>query len=488
MIIAKHRYNNKSNYLNLTAIQANAFGIVLDTSALPIGYFPFNVTIPGAQSVTVNSLFTVTHGALVFPGKNDIPNSPIVKNPSYQYAYDNWNNQLYQINTLNNKTAYINNIDNKTTQVTQPAVDVLNEDGTTNTNINPITITGFDIRSNRIGVIRPNGNAVNNPVNNTEGFQLDEAAQLVADILADGTYADRNVFDTLGRITTRITKVDSNNNQYVLVYDHRNNVIQETYPTGSIWRYAYNEINRRYLQTDPSPESIYYDYDFNANISANYLPGGEVTTMDYERNHKTIKIKYPTVDNNDNMSQFWYLDYFGDAVLEYNQTTFNNNGWITETTQSYSTDSNTNTTFDTFYPDGQPSNQTTNYVQSGITDTLNDIQFALFDDFQLMSMGGSRRLANGDSSNYSSTQKYYDSNGIVSAQSGINCAQGYNPDNYLLGTSVLITSYDGFILSRYELLGVNSDAPLLHITLPNLFMIILIMQWPFIRFITPVWK
>ena len=303
--------------IKITPIQVTSQSIVLDTSKFLPGYYPFTIKQTETPSKTYfNSVFTVIQNGMVFPGHDEGVTAPVTYNPYYQYGLDNWNNYVYQIDTEFNKTTYVNTVFDKASLMTQPPVLLLDSDYKNGQMVSPITATSYDIKGQRIAITRPNGNSAN-PIPNTEGFVLDESGQMTADILADGIYADRFIYNAISQATARIIRVDGKDYNYSMDYDHRNNVVSLLYPTGKNWTYIYNEVNRRFEQTDAMKCKIYYDYDFMGNIVANYMPMGEVTLMEYERNNKPIKISYPDSPAGSNVSQGWRRDYLGYPVAEY---------------------------------------------------------------------------------------------------------------------------------------------------------------------------
>lgn len=273
----------------LTPTDITPEGIVLDVTLLANGCYPYSV---GDYK---NLQFNIGRGSTVYPSDN-YPTShnqvllpadfPKILHPIRHFKHDAWRNIIYYQDALGNVTTKKYNFRNQEIEMIQPTVLVTSEDNK-KTIGNPITQQGFNQRGMLIG----KSSLKDTTTKVTTGYLLDEAGHMEREVLADGLIAHYSVFDALGRETRY---QNARGNWWQKNYDHRDNLIRFTYPSGRRFQtFSFNEIGKLSVSNDAEGRIRHLNYDEMHYKSAEFEPLGGMTSYINERHGYTIRVVYP---------------------------------------------------------------------------------------------------------------------------------------------------------------------------------------------------
>ncbi|HEX2549204.1 MAG TPA: hypothetical protein VHM20_05190, partial [Gammaproteobacteria bacterium] len=217
--------------------------------------------------------------------------------PSRSYQYDRWNNVIKEINSLGFQTDYAFNSLDKMTQCIQPETDVYFEN-MTQSRVRPTAQHAYNERGFEIGIMDANAHVT--------GFILDNAGNILKNILPDGTIEETTIFDSLNRPTHLI---DARNKVTQYFYNSKSQVTAQRYPSGRLIQYEYDERDNRVSYCDPADNTWRYNYDLQGNMIERFMPLGQATQVSYDRNHVKIAEVNP-----DNSKMTWDTDYFGNIL------------------------------------------------------------------------------------------------------------------------------------------------------------------------------
>lgn len=272
---------------SLASNVADAPGVVIDVTSMFLpGIYPCSIG-------EISTSFSVgDQGLLFYIGQGT--NTNIAMQPRRVSQYDAWNNKIYDQDALNNVTLSTYTYRNKLASLLQPAVPVINENGTSTT-LQPLTTYGYNQCGYLLGVCDAN--------NHTQGYSVDAAGQQQTKILASGVTNYTQVFDALGRIPYYY---DSRGMLTTKTYNRLNQVLTSSSPLGNVTAYLYDEQNRRRMQSLPGGLVYLYNYDPLSNLQSAYQPQDQLTTYTYDHNHLLLEQYNP-----DESSQIWSRNYGG---------------------------------------------------------------------------------------------------------------------------------------------------------------------------------
>lgn len=267
--------------------------IIIDVTGMTAGSYPYSY-------MSNKSEFIISSGGPVYNSHSDTSTTEETVIPSHQYQYDRWDNITVEKNSMGHTTTMTYSARNHLLSKIAPQVTVVNENGT-EAKVNPTTYYGTNVRGFAIGTTDANGH--------TEAYIIDAAGQQIEFIEADGTRAQKNIYDTLGR---SIQRIDARNQIWYQEYNRDNKVRITISPNSIKTIYEYDEQGNRSAQIIPKDAAgtntiaYHYNYDPLNNVIESYLPLGQVTRYTYERNHQLI-----SQINADAKSLSWQRNYFG---------------------------------------------------------------------------------------------------------------------------------------------------------------------------------
>ncbi len=221
--------------------------------------------------------------------------------PTHSYHYDRWNNITQEIDSSNHAIDYTYNHHDQPILRVQPETTVVDEHGSS-FRMRPSKSYGYDRKSRNIGSTDANLH--------THGQVLDEAGQVICEILADGTRDNTYCFDALGSI---ISITDANNNTITYQYDKLANVIAEFHPLPNYNKqYEYDQLQHRISDSNIIGHKTRYNHDIHGNVIERYLPLGQLTRTVWDHNGLPLQVINPDGD-----SMSWERDYFGNITKHF---------------------------------------------------------------------------------------------------------------------------------------------------------------------------
>lgn len=214
--------------------------------------------------------------------------------PTNRYQYDRWGNIVKEWDSKNHeRDMEYDNRDLLIKEAKSP-ISNLQDDNTEKLN-SAVTKFAYTVRGIKVGIVNAKGH--------TSTQILDEASNVIGNILADGTIEEKRILDTLNR---PIKIYDARNKKYTYQYNSNHDVISYAYPSGRIYFYDYDEKGNRSLIISPSKSEYRFNYDARNNCVQRFTHVGHSTQMSYDRNRQQLTVQVPM----QNLLS-WERDWFG---------------------------------------------------------------------------------------------------------------------------------------------------------------------------------
>lgn len=276
-------------------------GIIIDVSKFSFGIYPWKFGVGNNKRAILASKIAHVSGSFSIAGMNGVVfasdphhKKPVMQRPKQIYQQDRWHNQTYHQDSLDNVTQQKFKR-NKVTEIIEPAVPVTDAQLVT-TMQSPVTHCYYGKHNELIAVKDANGHI--------EGYVRDTALHTVKHALPEGTFETQNEYDALNNL---VEQYDDVGQLWKFLNNRRSKLLKLTSPTGRQFIYEYDELDHRYKEFFPSKKSIYrYAFDSFGNIKIKYLPKGQSTYFDTDRNN------LPTLQTNaDNTKLITERDFWG---------------------------------------------------------------------------------------------------------------------------------------------------------------------------------
>lgn len=288
------------------------------------------VLAPGWESPTPPTLINQENNPSILSTANEVQSrgdvdaesASLVIMPYRTYTLDRWKNKKAVTDANGNMTEQTFSYCNKLLTQTLPEADVMQPD---NTVVNETTTLKRGYNALGFQVASINGN------DHVTAYVLDAAGITYQTVLGDGTIERTSFYDIF---KNEVTWTDARaQDVWIQTFSQKNSVLSMTSPgflgvnnepLQQVMLYDYSERNKRTF-SQIGPGSVYhYNYDPDNNVSEQFLPMGNSTTMSYARNHVMV------VQENIDGTNTWNPDTWGNI-----QSVVDLSGSLTTNTLDY---------------------------------------------------------------------------------------------------------------------------------------------------------